>query len=222
MSGYRRPDSGPEIHRDERGLPIDYGHRWEGISPPTSAYSTVGHRQRFVALHQVADALIGWLLDNFDAVAERDPGVATDLLLLPADVVRAVRVIPSNSFAAPLTFVFTGFPGIILHAGALHDSYYPVCGCDACDDGVPDLLENLESTVRAVVSHGCFERFDPDDGQAIDYRLAEPGSWEEAGRLHAEELPEGKAERARAILASDGHWLPWLEAVRDAAGAGDY
>lgn len=222
MSGYRRPRVRPEIHRDEQGLPVAYGHRWEGISPPTSAYSTVGHRERFAPLHQVADALIDWLLDTFDAVAERDPGVATDLLLPPADIVRAVRVVPSNSFAAPLTFVFTGFPGIFLHAGALHDSHYPVCGCDACDDEVPVLLENLESMVRVVVSGGYFERFDPHDEQAIDYRLAEPGSWEEAGRLHAEELPEGKVGFARTILPPDGYWLPWLEAVRDADGACGY
>lgn len=63
---------------------------------------------------------------------------------------------------------------------------------------------------------------DPRDEQAIDYRLAEPGSWEEAERLHAEELPEGKVEFARIILPPDGYWLPWPEAVRDAAGACGY
>ena len=222
MNGYRRPDSRPEIHRDDQGLPVAYGHRWEGTSPPTSAYSTVGHRERFAPLHQVADTLIDWLLDTFDAVAERDPGVATDLLLPPADIVRAVRVVPSTSFAAPLTFVFTGFPGIFLHAGALYDSHYPVCGCDACDDDVQELLENLESMVRAVVSGGLYELFDPHDEQVIDYGLAEPGSWEEAGRLHAKELPEEKVESARTLLPPDGHWLPWPEAARDAAGADEY
>ncbi|MGP5163177.1 DUF6226 family protein [Arthrobacter rhombi] len=109
----------------------------------------------------MADALIDWLLVTFDAVAERDPGVATDLLLPPADIVRAVRVVPSNSLAAPLTFVFTGFPGIFLHPGALYDSHYPVCGCDACDEDVPDLLENLESMVRVVVSGGYLKGWIP-------------------------------------------------------------
>lgn len=222
MSEYRRPGFATEIYCDEQGHPIDYGHRWPGASPPEDAYSRVSHLQRFAPLHEVADALIEWLRSTFDAVADQDPGVAQDLLHLPADVVRAVRIVPSNPQAAPLTFVFTGFPGIFLHAGALHDSHYPVCGCDACDDDVPDLLENLESMVRAVVSGGYFERFDPDDAQLIEYRLAEPGSWEESGRIHVEELPEERVESARAVLPPDGHWLPWPEAAWDASGTGGH
>lgn len=219
MSGYRRPDFTREIHRDGQGAPIAYGHRWEGTSPPSRAYSTVGHRHRFIPLHEVADALIDWLLGAFDVVVEREPEVASDLLFPSEDVVRAVRVVPSILFAAPVTFVFTGFPGIFLHAGALYDAHYPVCGCDACDDDVPELLENLESVVRAVISGCFFERISPTDDQSVDYRLAEPGRWEEAGCIQAEDVPEGRMETAEAMLPSDGHWLPWPEAMRDAAGA---
>ena len=219
MSGYRRPEFTPQIHRDGQGASIAYGHRWERTSPPSRAYSTVGHRERFAPLHQVADALIAWLLDTFDVDVERDPDVASALLFPSEDVVRAVWVVPFNLLAAPLTFVFTGFPGIFLHAGALYDAHYPVCGCDACDDDVPELLENLESVVRAVVSGRFFERISPTDDQSVDYRLAEPGWWEEAGCIHAEDVPEGRMGAAEAMLPSDGHWRPWPEAMRDAAGA---
>ena len=77
-------------------------------------------------------------------VVEPDPRAVTDLLLLPNEVVHAVRVTPRNPASAPLTFVFTPFPGVYLHAGSLHDFHFPVCGCDACDDSVADLVEELE------------------------------------------------------------------------------
>lgn len=219
MSHYRRPDFPLEAYRDGQGHPIDYGNRWTGGSPPEDTYSRVGHPQRFTPLHRVADSLIDWLLDSFDVVADRDPGVASDLLFDFEDVVRAVRVVPSNPLAAPLTFVFTGFPGILLHAGALHDSHYPVCGCDACDDDVDSLAEDLESVVRAVVSGGLCERRDPVDDELIDYRLGEPGSWEEAGSIPIGELSAERLESARALLPTDGHWLPWPDASPEAPSA---
>lgn len=84
--------------------------------------------------------------------------VADDLLHSQSDIIRAVRVSSQNHAAAPLTFVLTKFPGVFLHAGALRDHYFPSCGCDACDDDVEGLAEQLEWTVRAVVSGRYFER----------------------------------------------------------------
>ncbi|MCY0906196.1 DUF6226 family protein [Arthrobacter sp. H14-L1] len=69
-------------------------------------------------LHAVAGALIEWLQSNFEVSVEQDPGVADDLLHLPNDVVRAVRVVPRDPATATLSFVLTKFPGAYLHVSA--------------------------------------------------------------------------------------------------------
>ncbi len=144
MSDYRRPAFPVEVYRDEQGRRIDYGNRWNAEPQPEDAYSRVSNLQRFAPLHAVAGALIDWLTNTFDVVVERDLRAATDLLHMPEDVVHAVRVVPYDSTAAPLTFVLTNFPGVYLHAGSLHDFHFPVCGCDACDGDLTSLAEELE------------------------------------------------------------------------------
>ncbi|WP_104082585.1 DUF6226 family protein [Cryobacterium sp. Y11] len=34
--------------------------------------------------------------------------------------------------------------GVYRHVGLLHDFHFPVCGCDACDNDVTDLVEDFE------------------------------------------------------------------------------
>ncbi|WP_354476545.1 DUF6226 family protein [Marisediminicola sp. UYEF4] len=65
-----------------------------------------------------------------------------------------LAVIPREPTAAPLTIVFTGFPGLFLHSGVLHDFHLPVCGGDACDDDVTNVADELEWTVRTIASGG--------------------------------------------------------------------
>ena len=53
------------------------------------------------------------------------------------------RVTPADPAGAPLTFDYTPYPGLILHAGLLHDFAYPIRGCDACDESAVEQLRNL-------------------------------------------------------------------------------
>ncbi|MDJ0322503.1 DUF6226 family protein [Cryobacterium sp. PH31-AA6] len=209
MTEYRRPTFPVEIYRDEQGRPIDYGNRWGGASPPEDAYSRVSNLQRFARLHDVADALIEWLQTTFDVAVDEAPNATADLLHLPNEVVRAVRVVPRNPTAAPLTFVLTPFTGVYLHAGLLNDFHLPVCGCDACDEDVLNLAEELEWTTRTVVSGGYSERFDPGRGDWIEYRLEEPGVGMRSGRSRTEDLPEDRVKSARTALPPAGQWSPW-------------
>lgn len=55
---------------------------------------------------------------------------------------------PAAADAAVLTFVFTDYPGVIVHAGLLHDFLYPVCGCDACDETWQSVAEDMEWNVQ--------------------------------------------------------------------------
>ncbi len=211
MSEYRRPTASMEVYHDQEGLSIEYGSRWEGASPPEDSYSRVSNPTRFAPLHTVANALIEWLHETFDVVVEPDPGAAADLLLLPNEVVQAVRITPRNPASAPLTFVLTPFPGVYLHAGSLHDFHFPVCGCDACDDNVANLVQELEWTVRTVVSGGYSERLDAWPARCVEYRLEEPGVGMSSGRRGTEELPAERVKLARTVLPADGQWLPWQE-----------
>ena len=209
MRTYQRPDFPVKEYRDELGHPIPYGQRWEG-SPPEDAYSRISNPERFAPLHTVANALADWLQESFDVTVDESPSVASDLLRVPDQVVRAVRIMPGDPAAAPLTFVLTGFPGVYLHAGALHDFQFPVCGCDACDEDVSGLAEDLEWTVRAVVQGGYMERFLA-GRQWIENLLEDGSTGMRSGRSRADEYPPERLHAAEAALPASGRWGAWRE-----------
>ena len=114
----------------------------------------VSNPGRFAGLHAIADALISHLEGTYAIDVREDPALAGDLLLPDPDVRRAVRLTPHHAGAAPLTFVFTGFPGVIVHAGVLHDFPFPACGCDACDETSESTADRLEMLVLGVAVGG--------------------------------------------------------------------
>jgi hypothetical protein len=218
MTEYRRPTFPERNYLDEHGLPIDYGYRWGDASPPEAAYSRMSNQHRFAPLHAAAIALIDWLETTFNVDVEQTLNVAADLLRVPDDVVRAVRVVPREATAAPLTFVLTPLPGVFLHAGLLHDFHFPVCGCDACDDDVTDVVDDLEWTVRTVVSGGYSECLDLWPGQRVENKLDEPGVRMSSGRSRIRDLPDARVKLARRRLPHAGQWKPWplLPQIADA------
>ncbi|KFF60104.1 hypothetical protein JF66_06740 [Cryobacterium sp. MLB-32] len=209
MNGYRRPSCAAEIFSDEQGHPVEYGNRWDGGCPPTDAYSRVSNLQRFAPLHDVAIALIEWLQNTFDVTVEHSPSATADLLHMPDDVVSAIRVVPHDPSAATLTFVLTQFPGVVIHAGTLHDFRFPGCGCDACDDNATSVADELEWTVRTVASGGYSERIDPWPGRWLEYRLVEADARMRSGRTRTNALPKERVQFARRTLPPAGRWLPW-------------
>lgn len=209
MSEYRRPVLPVETYIDEAGQPINYGQRWSGL-PPEDAYSKVSNLQRFAPLHTVADSLIEWLQNTFDVHTEESSAVADDFLHSPSDIIRAVGVSPRDPAAAPLTFVLTEFPGVFLHAGALHDFYFPACGCDACDDNVAGLADKLEWTVHAIVAGRYFERF-VRGNDWMESRLEGQEGNMSSGQIRVSELPQEKVTLAREVLPATGKWSAWEE-----------
>lgn len=209
MTEYRRPAIPQQSYVDDQGLPIDYGSRWGDAFPPEDAYTRVSNQHRFAPLHTAAIALVAWLEETFAVDVEQNLDVASDLLRIPDDVVRAVRVVPREPAAAPLTFVLTSFPGVFLHAGLLHDFHFPVCGCDACDDDVAELVDDLEWTVRMVVSGGYSERLDLWPGHNVENKLDEPGVRMSSGRSRIGEISPARVKFARKGLPPAGQWSPW-------------
>lgn len=216
MRPFERPEIAQPEYRDAAGAVIPYGSRWAG-SPPEESYSRTSHLERFAPLHTVADALITWLTNVFDAEAADDVAFAADLVHPRTDAVRAVRVTPADPDAAPLTFAFTPYPGIELHAGAVTDRRYPVCGCDACDEGPLELLDELEQDVAAVITGGLGERLidapadfaPPGPGQviaAVEMQRPDGGGSRSTGAV---DLPDGRRDAVLARLAGRTSWAPW-------------
>lgn len=209
MTEYVRPPLPDVVLYDESGAPIPYGARWGGESPPEDSYSRLTHLERFAPLHTVAEALISWIESTFDVDTVEGPEVAADLLHPKDEVTKAVRLTPRQPDCAALTFVMTSQPGMFLHAGALHDFYFPVCSCDACDEELAGLAEELEWTVRTVVGGQYSERFDRWPSQWIEYRLDEPGVGMRSGRSRPRDLPRERVRAAKDSLPIGGMWAAW-------------
>ena len=129
------------------------------------------HPERFAGLHVVARALIDHLATAYDVEVHEDPVHARDLLIEVRDVLHAVRVTPRRSGAAPLTFVLTGYPGVVVHAGVLHDFPFPVCGCDACDETAETTADRMERLVLSVAAGGYAERYPVGSRRWSEYAL---------------------------------------------------
>jgi hypothetical protein len=211
VSEYRRPAIPLAIFRDEVGAAIQYGSRWGNESPPEERYSRTSNLERFLPLHSVARSLSEWLEATFEVSVEHDAAVASDLLRSPSDIVGAIRITPHDASSAPLTLILTSFPGIYLHAGALHDFQFPVCGCDACDDDVLGLADELEWTVRTVVAGGYSERFEPWPSRWISSKLDEPGAGMRGTRSRVQDFPAERVRAARSLIPASGQWTAWPE-----------
>ncbi len=113
LEGYRRPVTGEQNYFNDRGTPISYGQRWPG-QPGEESYTVTVHPQRFAPLHTVAQALVDWLCARFEVRALQDPGIAAELSETAEPAVQSVRLIPADRACAPLSLVFTDFPGVTL------------------------------------------------------------------------------------------------------------
>lgn len=129
-------------------------------------------------------------------------------MLRPApEVVRAVRIRPRGPACVALTFVFTAYPGVLLHAGLLHDFAYPACGCDACDEVWTTEADEMERQVLAAVTGHYRESID--DGHSVEHAFTYPDG-ATSGWSDAAEFPADRLDAARLVLRelTDG-WAPW-------------
>lgn len=211
MNEYVRPPIDAQAFLDADGHAIDYGDRWKG-SPPVDTYSVDTHPERFEPIHTVADALIDYLVSAYDVEVYEGVETAADLLH-PSyhEVLRAVRLRPASPACAPLTFVFTSYPGILIHAGLLNDFHYPVCGCDACDSNWPAEADELEQQVLAMVSgryRETIERREQDPWVGYAFTYADGGS--SGGGSRESRISLERYEHAQSILRNlAGAWAEW-------------
>jgi hypothetical protein len=154
------------------------GSRWGPDGPPPEAFSRVTDEQRYAPLAQVVDRVVADLVRRFDVAVTEEPVDGTAGR-------SAVRVRPRSGGGADLVVERTG-SGVRLRAGRWTEASFPSCGCDACDEDVDDVAEELREYVADVVT----------------------------GRLQ-EELTRGLRRSVlswRRPTSSGGHWLTRTEA----------
>lgn len=207
MSSYIRPHVDEPVFVDASGAVIDYGHRWNGM-PPEDTYSVESNLERFAPLHAVADALIDHLRDTYDVDMDEGPEVAADLMHGPVEALRAVRVRPRDPACAALSFVFSAYPGVTMHAGLLHDFHFPDCGCDACDCTWDGEAGNLEKQVFAVVEGRYREVIEGGLRPWVAHTFTYPDGMWTSGRSR-DASPE-RRRAAKSVLrgVADG-WAAW-------------
>lgn len=208
---YVRPALPEHTFNAEDGTAIPYGRRWGDGPPDPDSYSVDSHTERFAGLHLVARALIDHLVAVYDVEVREDNAVAADLLVDVRDVVAPIKVTPRASGAAPLTFVLTGYPGVVVHAGMLHSFPFPVCGCDACDETALTEADRLERLVLSVAAGGYAERYPVGRRRWREYALtAFDGSGAESGKGEPGPIDEAILHKAEIRLRDvQGGWAPW-------------
>ncbi len=208
---YLRPPLPEPTYHSAAGEPYRYGRRWGPDGPAADSYGVDSHPERFAGLHDVAEALISYLAAVYDVDIDEDPVHSRDLLREATDVRRAVRVTPQGPGAAALTFVLTGYPGVLVHAGALHDFPFPACGCDACDETAATAADRLERLVMAVAAGGYSERYPVGRNRWSEYAVtAVDGSGSESGRGEPGTTDPARLEAAeRSLRRLAGSWAPW-------------
>jgi len=209
MAQFVRPPVAAREYQDDDGTVIAYGNRWGRNSPPEKSYSVTSNLDRYEPLHEVARALIDYLESTSEVTLENDASCIADFLR-PQGVLEAVRVSPSNPDCATLTFGFTSFPAVYLHAGVLHDFAFPTCGCDACDEGINEQLDQVESRVFAVTSGNYRESVITRGRIWATYELNRADRSESGrGRLDAVSKDQIKSA-SRRLATLPGWWAAWL------------
>ena len=202
-----RPVIDPLVFRDVDGRIIDYGNRWGLTAPPEDTYSAETNLERFAPLHTIADALVAHLSRTFDVEVSRDSAFADDLLNVPDDVVRVVRVTPKAVNTADVTFVFTAYPSVIVHAGALLDLRYPSCGCDACDSTWESEADEMEWEVAAIADGHLRESV---DSKWFGFSISTPDSQHHGGNSRIRPSLAKRVEEAKLTLgAVPNGWEAW-------------
>ena len=211
---YVRPALPAVTFTDAGGRAIQYGLRWGSAGAPQEAHGRVGNPERFAALHDLADAIVAFLLENYDCALETGPGVVPPRrkgLASGVRTVRTVKLTPASRHAAPLVIEYLDFPSVDVHAGLLHDFVVPDCGCDACDETLESSADELEWLVFAVVGGGFTEWFTGRVRPTLHMSL----SWDDghrgaSGPLRFSALPNDRIREARKQLASlPQGWQPW-------------
>jgi len=167
--------------------------------PDADAYGRVTNPERFQAVVDAAETLIGELVDRFDV--EKTYGTsAEDFPEWHEAAVTTVRLTPS--VGASLVFMITDFPGVVIRFGGWAREAFPVCGCDACDERPAEVIRRMRDLVEAVFEGRLEEEltkrrarstFSGSWGRSSRERRLRRGEWRTYGQLGTHRWPSWPA-----------------------------
>jgi Family of unknown function (DUF6226) len=170
------------------------GSRWGREGPPSEAYGRVSDPQRYAALDGVADRLVASLRARFDVTVTDEPVTG------PRDR-SAIRLRPGAGDGADLVVVRSEV-GVRLRAGRWTEQSFPSCGCDACDEEVDHVTEQLLEFAADVVGGRLEEELSRRvGGGTLSMRRPHQSSSTKLGRADVRQLgPPGRHV-----------WAPWAD-----------
>lgn len=167
--------------------------------PDDDAYGRVTNPGRYQEVVDATRIMIDELVATYEV--ESTAGIPNvDFPDSQGPATDVVRLHPREG--APLAFMFTDFPGVVVHAGELCVQAFPACGCDACDESPTEVIERLERLVRAVVEGRYAEELTK---RTLSYSLA--GEW---GSSSSEERLQ-RGEWSRHGSLGPRQWPSWTK-----------
>jgi hypothetical protein len=183
-------------------------------SPADEEYSRLSDPAKWRIVGARADAWLMALAETGLAVIHREPTVRWRVPP-PTVVSRAVRAVPLAEGALPLVVARSRLgslddAGVTLAAGdpAVCVVWIPDCGCDACDSGSQDVLDELDRYVFSVVS-GTFRRLWSGDREiTVVSSDARRAHWGVSGKLSRTEVDSVLVDPTGWHEVSGASWMP--------------
>lgn len=179
-------------------------------SPLDEEYSRLLDPAKWRIIGARADA---WLIAVVDAgLAVVAPNAALAWRSDPGPVIsRTDGVVPRAAGGLPLVVARSRLgdiddAGVVLGVGdpAVCVTWFPDCGCDACDSGSQDELDHLDVHILGIVS-GAFRRLS-DGGREIT--VIGDGGWSASGQFVRHEVDAVLADPAGWNELTGPSWLP--------------
>ena len=186
-------------------------HGWGREGPPPEAYSRVTDPERFRPLHDFALTLLDALHRAFEVERDEGYGLDPEMERLARDLARpSIRLVPADRRAAPLTIVFTAFPGLVVRAGEWCTDVFPSCGCDACAETAAAESPRLREMTDDVVAGRFRETISlPLMGSAWE----EWEFWTSSGSPRRRSRTRLERDQARRMVHRAGRsaveWMAW-------------
>ena len=188
---------------------------WGVEGPPDEVYSRVTEPERFRRLHDWAHETVARLQAEYEVVLHEGEEVDTELERVPL-AGQTMKLTPPQDSCAPITIVFTNFPGLGVRVGRWVTDWFPSCGCDACDEMPEGEFERFTELLSCVVAGQFRESMSLQPG---GYGLSNAEFWSDrhrgsrgsrVPRNEASEILKGEAEIVQ-------EWTPWQLKPNDAA-----